>query len=475
MRKAIVGVMTLVTGFAAAVEPVGASGVNTAAAAAATKCETRKNTASSAVPCAAPAVSIAAAPAAPFEAFTGKIGRSKVRLRSQPNVDSEIIRELGRHEMLLIVGEHGDFYAVQAPSNIKAYVFRTFILENTVEGRRVNVRLKPDTESPVIAQLNAGDKVKGTVCAGNGKWMEIDPPASVKFYVAKEFVERAGDAHYLARIEKQRDDANRQLSTLSLMSQSELRKPFDESNVDSIVASLDKLIGSNIECAVEIERAKELKQLVKDAYTQKRISHLEAKAHTQDRSLSQKNAELASQIESYQSKLRDLEHKLIQPAVATAAEESSETKSASVAVNATPTEKSAQTIAAVEEKTILPNSTSRNTLMTDKMAVWEPVEQAYFEEWIHDQNQDGSWAEFYSAESARGIPLKGIVEPYSKPIKNKPGDYVLVNQENKIPIAFIYSTKLNLQELIGQEVTVVGIPRPNNNFAYPAYYALSAN
>jgi uncharacterized protein YgiM (DUF1202 family) len=469
MRKAIVGLMTLVSGIASASEPclnAATTGVETATTVATKCCDltsaatvaaTPTTTPATPAPAKAAAPALIETPATPYEPFTGKICRNKVRLRLQPNVESDIVRELTRHEMLLIVGEQNGFYAVQAPANIKAYVFRTFILDSAVEGRRVNVRLKPDTESPVIAQLNAGDKVKGAVCASNGKWMEIEPPSAVKFYVAKEFVERAGDAEYITKVEKQREEAIRQLSTLSLMSQSELRKPFDEANVDGIVASLDKLIGNYGECAMEVERAKALRSLIKEAYTQKRISHLEAKAHTQDRSLSQKNAELATQIETYQAKLVELEQKLNGQSTV-AADESAKTGTEIPA-----------------EGKIVMNVTPRLHLVTDKMSIWEPVEQAYFDQWMGGQSNGASWHEFYAEQSEHAVPLKGIVEAYNKPIKNKPGDYMLVDQQNKLPIAFLYSTKLNLQELIGQQVTVIGVPRPNNNFAYPAFYALSAD
>ena len=53
---------------------------------------------------------------------------------------------------------------------------RTFVLDNVIEGNRVNARLKPDLESPVVAQLNSGDRVEGIIHPANNKWMEIKLP-----------------------------------------------------------------------------------------------------------------------------------------------------------------------------------------------------------------------------------------------------------------------------------------------------------
>lgn len=76
----------------------------------------------------------ASPPAAPrFEPFTGKITKNKVRLRLQPTYDGPVLKELKRNDLLVILGEVEDFYAVQPPTDIQAYVFRTYVLDNVVE------------------------------------------------------------------------------------------------------------------------------------------------------------------------------------------------------------------------------------------------------------------------------------------------------------------------------------------------------
>src|SRR5271168_5087155 len=71
-----------------------------------------------------------------FKPFTGKVLANKVRVRVKPDYDSHIFRQIGKNDLLLIVGEEGDFYAVQPPKDTKAYVFRSYILDNVVEANR---------------------------------------------------------------------------------------------------------------------------------------------------------------------------------------------------------------------------------------------------------------------------------------------------------------------------------------------------
>jgi uncharacterized protein YgiM (DUF1202 family) len=98
-----------------------------------------------------------------FEPFSGVISGTKVRMRAQPNLDAYVIRETAYGEMFAVQGEVGGYYAVTPPKGTKGYVFRTYILENIVEGERVNVRLHPDIDAPVIGQLNKGDRIASTV------------------------------------------------------------------------------------------------------------------------------------------------------------------------------------------------------------------------------------------------------------------------------------------------------------------------
>lgn len=133
-----------------------------------------------------------------FQPFTGKILGSKVRMRIKPDLNAHIVCQCDTHDLVLVVGQDEDFWKIAPPPEIEAYIFRSYILDDVVEAHRVNVRLEPNVQAPVIAQLNPGDRISGTPCTENSKWLEIDMPQSVCFFIAKELLTYAGPPEYLA-------------------------------------------------------------------------------------------------------------------------------------------------------------------------------------------------------------------------------------------------------------------------------------
>jgi uncharacterized protein YgiM (DUF1202 family) len=343
----------------------------------------------------------------PFSSFTGKLNKNKVRMRTQPTLDAGIIRELSKGDMVIVTGEIDDFYSVLPPLGAKAFVFRTFVLDNTVEGNRVNVRLEPSIDSPIIAQLNTGDKINGAISSLNNKWLEIPMPSTARFYVAKEFVEKIGDAQLMSQLLKKKEDINQLLATTIQTSQSELQKPFAEIRLDDTVKNFTKIIDHSKDFPEQAAKAKELLQSLHDTYLQKKIAYLETRAGQTD------------------------------------------------PLPYTPTETVSQ-----PKKSV-----------TAKMSAWNDAEETAFKEWLEDHPGE-SQETFVQDQLATAKVLAGILEPYTKAVKNRPGDFVLVNKANHSIIAYLYSNRVNLSDYIGQEVTLKVAPRPNHNFAFPAYAVL---
>ena len=133
----------------------------------------------------AAAKSVTPAKKSSFKGFTGKLIGSNVRMRTSPDLDSHIITELSKDEYIVVTGEKGDFYAVEPPSELKAYIFRGFVIDDVVEGDRVNVRLSPDRDAPIIGHYSTGESLKGIICEDNNKWLEIPAPSDTQFFIAK--------------------------------------------------------------------------------------------------------------------------------------------------------------------------------------------------------------------------------------------------------------------------------------------------
>lgn len=377
-----------------------------------------------------------------IQPFTGKITKNKVRMRVQPAYDGSVLRELNRNDLVVVLGETEDFYAVQPPSDFRAYVFRTYVLDDVVEGSRVNVRLKPDLEAPVVAQLNSGDRVEGGVYTNNNKWLEIKLPETARFYIAKEYVEKAGDAGLKARLDKKRDEGYQLFNSTEAMSKTEMQKPFEQINVEGIKNNYQRVMQGYPEFPELGVKAKDAMAALQDAYTTKKLAYLEQQSRLSSSTI-ETNKKLAAELQAQKSKVSNLEQQIEQ--------------SRQLAIVAHP---------------VAVASSGKPVQLPINMSAWLPVEETLFNIWAQQTGKRNP-QDFYDEQKQQSFVMRGIVDPYNRPIKNKPGDYMLLSAGSKLPIAFLYSTHINLQEYIGHEVAIMVSPRPNNNFAFPAYFVLS--
>lgn len=345
----------------------------------------------------------------PVKPFTGKVKAKKLHMRAGASLESTVVKDLGRGELVSIVGEKGDFYAVEAPNGFKAYVFRSYILDNVVEGNKVNVRLKPTVDSPVLTHLNSGDRVSGTVCSTNNKWMEIALPSHVNFYVAKQYVENVGSPDIKAKYDARRRVAEETLESAQYLGKVEFEKGFPEIDFEKVTHNYQTVINDYAEFAELATVAKEELSALQERYIEKRLAYAETKPNAlEEDTLSVQGASSASAL---------------------------------------------------------------FTAITDKMKLWEPIEESLYLSWS-SINESRTLDEYYADQKLAATPITGILEPYTAPVKCKPGDFII--RDKDLPVAYVYSTQINLQSLIGKKVTLMGAPRPNNNFAFPAYFVLSA-
>jgi len=340
-----------------------------------------------------------------FSPFTGKITGSHVRMRLHPDLDASVVKELSKDQLVLVTAQEGSFYEVQAPEPIKAFIFRSFVLDGIVEGNRVNVRLAPDLEAPIIGHHNTGDRVGGVVSARDKKWLEIDPPSSSHFYVAKELIDKVGGPELKAEIDQRKETVAQLLQGVTNLAKEQMELPFEEIDFDRIKSGFVTIINEYSEFSKEAKDAKRLFANVQEQYLDKRLNYLEGKTA------------LASG----------------ETAIAQSSDEVS------------------------SEQTRLPSSIS----------MWDQVEQGLFVAWSQANDQK-ALDEFYEEQRIAAVPLSGTLVAYTAPVNNKPGDYII--KRNNLPVAYIYSTQVDLDEFVGKKVTVIGSPRSNHNFAFPAYF-----
>lgn len=364
----------------------------------------------------------------PFKSFTAKVIANKVRIRSKADLESRIVRQVNKNDLLLIVKEEGNFWGVLPPKGTKAYVFRSYVLDGVIEANRVNVRLEPHVDAPIIGQLQAGDKVLGEICAVNSKWLEIAPPANCCFYVSKEYVENVGNADYFAAMEKRKADVAELLSSAFFLAEAECKKSYEEMSLQEPIEKFQTIIRSYSDFPESIQTAKEGLALLKDNYLQKKIAFLEARAELSPMAKEELLAKHAAE-----------NHELLQ-------------NNAKV------------------DPTLFSKRNQPKADLTDRMKYWDSLEESLYLSWaaFHTGKK---MDDFYQEQKANSLVISGKIETYDHAVKKKPGDFVL--RSNDAPVAYLYSTQVDLEKFAGQNVTVLVSPRPNNHFAFPAYFVLS--
>lgn len=370
-----------------------------------------------------------------FLPFTGKITKNRVRMRVKPSFDDQVLREMKAGDLVVVLGETEDFYAVQPPADIKGYVHRTLILDHVVEGNRVNVRLNPDLESPVIGQLNQGDRVEGEIDSSNNKWMEIKLPSNSRFYVAKEYVEKIGDAGYMERLQKKQKEATALLDNTNSLSLEEIQKPFRSIQVEQVKKYYEQLINNYNEFPQIKTIAQEKLANFQEQYLKKKLQYLEEQSKNTT-VVQEVNEQLTQELNAHKARLASLEKEMY------------------------------------NHRFSSPQASSKNEQLPVNITSWIPVEEKYFAEWSQSTGLTDPEA-FYAAQQEESFSLQGTLEPYQRPVKNRPGDYLLTNSVSKLPVAFLYSTHVNLQDYVGKEVKIRVVQRANNHFAFPAYFVLS--
>jgi len=221
-----------------------------------------------------------------FKPFTGKIIGSNVRLRTLADTESSVVRSLEKDELLVITGEKNDFYMVQPPQDVKAYIFRSFVLDNVVEGNRVNVRLSPETDAPVIGTLSTGDKVEGKISERNSKWLEIATPSNTAFFIAKEYIEFVGGPEVKPIQDKRKETLNKLMDSALLSSQSEMNKSFEEIDFERLASKFRTIMTEYKDFPEQVAKASQKLTSLQETYLQKKLVFLENKATLLSKELS---------------------------------------------------------------------------------------------------------------------------------------------------------------------------------------------
>lgn len=369
------------------------------------------------------------APTGAFMPFTGEIKGHRVRLRVAPHTDSAVIKELSKGDLVAVIGEKKDFYVIAAMDGMKGYVFRTFILDNTIEGEQVNVRSEPSTSAPILSRLSRGTQVSLTKNQPTGKWSEIELPSQCVLYIAKNFITNKGPVELYKKQEQQKKLAVNLLEQAQTFAKIELQKDLNDIDLEAIYKKINLLQDDEFKNVPNLsQHIQKILEEVQDAYLTKSMEH------AQNVTASKPNT------------------------VSNAAEQAT-------SVTSEPNKKTGSLLSRHIRKQIAvktsPSLKGRETLEYSLFKIWVSMRS-------HGQTETLTIEDFYKDEQKKQQILTGELEPYAHVVKNNPGDFLLKNGETTV--AFLYSTKIDLNLWVGKKISITCLPRPNNFFAFPAYY-----
>lgn len=347
-----------------------------------------------------------------FAPFTGRVMANRVRLRLQPSIEGPIYKELDAGELFVVTGLHDDYYAVIPPADVKGYLFRMYVLEGVVEGQNVNLRLEPDTNAPILTQFHAGDKVDGIISAKNNKWLEIKLPPNVRFYISKDYIEKVGDKNYFQKIESERRNLQAEIDKLQAELGKEFAKPFRDIQLAPLATKVHSLQKRAADFPKEKEAADLLFKDMQNEYLQLSL------------------VQEVRPIDVPETHQQELEQQKI----------SHTSNTPAPAISSYLQQQEQQLVAAA---------------LAAKIA---PTEEQFYQQELH-----------------KARALRGVVVRYDKAVKNRPGDFMLVDPISQVPQAFLYSTQVDLSTYEGKAVRLKGTNRANNHFALPAFFVLEVN
>ncbi|MBU2063404.1 MAG: SH3 domain-containing protein [Candidatus Omnitrophica bacterium] len=146
-----------------------------------------------------------------LNAYTGIIAADSVNIRSGPGVTFEILCQLDKDDLVLVLEEKETppWYKIRLPRHSKAFVHKEFAqmdkdgLYATITADSVNIRAEQGTNFNILGQLNKKEVVE--LISVNGDWYQIYPLTNetVSAWVNKKYVKKkSGKDLYLEQDEK---------------------------------------------------------------------------------------------------------------------------------------------------------------------------------------------------------------------------------------------------------------------------------
>jgi uncharacterized protein YgiM (DUF1202 family) len=140
--------------------------------------------------------------------FEGEVNADGVNIRSDSTTSADIICTADKGERVVVLSKLYEWYKVKLPRNSPAFINKDFVIlgeDNT--GRilkdNVNVRLRPDTSSPILGRVGLDQAVN--ILGEAEAWYRIEPPENSFGWIHQTFVNKAPEKKVKLAAQKKKE------------------------------------------------------------------------------------------------------------------------------------------------------------------------------------------------------------------------------------------------------------------------------
>lgn len=118
--------------------------------------------------------------------FEGAVNADRVNLRVRPDAATEVVAQVQEGQILSVVKAEGDWFGVLAPTNAGVWIKSQFVKDGIVAGDKIRLRSGPGIGYRDLGVIRKDTKV--VVRETHGEWVRLAPPDDLVLWINKEMI-----------------------------------------------------------------------------------------------------------------------------------------------------------------------------------------------------------------------------------------------------------------------------------------------
>jgi SH3-like domain-containing protein len=116
-----------------------------------------------------------------------QVSGATVNVRGGPGTDSAVVAVLRGGDFVRALAEVGGWYEIEWPASVPAWIARDFVKpDGTVTATRVRIRAAANTSALVLREANPNERVE--ILESAGGWYKIKAPPQARAYISARYV-----------------------------------------------------------------------------------------------------------------------------------------------------------------------------------------------------------------------------------------------------------------------------------------------